>query len=258
MKSNKISEIAISLKNVKKTYRIRESSSETLKGFIFSLLGTRSKLREIHALENINLEIEKGEIFGIIGHNGSGKSTLLNIMINAIPCEKGGHVQLHGKALKLTLGMGIDPNLSARDNIYINASILGLRFKEIGEVFFEIIELAGLEEFIDTPVKYYSKGMRARLKFAIAMHARADIFLLDEFFGGVGDANFKEKSKALFEESIIRGKTIVIVSHTMGLIKKFCSRVLWLENGKIRTIDTPKNIIGEYKKAMKTNSRAKR
>jgi ABC-type polysaccharide/polyol phosphate transport system ATPase subunit len=243
-------ETAIELKNINKTYTVLDKNSTSIRGKIISLI-THTNKREIKALTNINLEIKKGEFFGIMGHNGSGKSTLLRIMAGAYPPDKGGTVNMKGRYMLLSLGLGFNPQLTARENIYLNASILGLTLKEIGRIFHEIVAFAELEKFVDTQVKYYSTGMTARLKFAIAVHAEADIFLMDEFFGGVGDAGFKAKSEAIFHESIVKGRTIVHVSHAVKTIEAHCHRVLLLHQGEIVGIGTPDEIIPEYQKLTK-------
>lgn len=225
------SNLAISISNVSKTFFIREHSSDSIMKRTMSLFKPVN-LREIKALSNINLEINKGEFIGIIGHNGSGKSTLLKLIAGAFPPDKGGSIKINGKVIRLSLGMGFDPNLSARENIYVNGSILGLTFKKIGEKFDEIIEFSGLHHFIETPVKFFSSGMVSRLAFSIAIHAEADIFLLDEFFGGVGDEDFREKSDKALKE-LLKDKTILFVSHEMSQIKKYCDRVVKFEKGKI-------------------------
>lgn len=245
-----MSDIAIQMKNISKTYSVLDKDSSGLKGKIMSLI-THTNRREIKALNNINLEIEKGEFFGIMGHNGSGKSTLLRIMAGAYPPDKGGEVKMHGRFMLLSLGLGFNPNLTARENIYLNASILGLTLKQIGRIFNDIVAFAELEKFVDTQVKYFSTGMAARLKFAIAVHADSDIFLMDEFFGGVGDAGFKEKSKAVFQESILKGRTIVHVSHSVKTIKEHCQRVMLLHQGEQIAIGTPSEIIPEYQRLSK-------
>ena len=145
--------------------------------------------------------------------------------------DEGSHIHTEGKIIRLALGMGFDVDLTARDNIYLNGTILGLSFKQIGEKFEEIIEFAELEDFIDTPIKFYSSGMRSRLSFAIAIHAEADIFLIDEFFGSVGDIGFMEKSQKAFEENILKGKTIIHVSHSLDLIKKHCTKIMVMDKG---------------------------
>ena len=245
-----MSNIAIRLQNINKTYSVLDKSTASLHGKIISMFTHTSK-REIKALTNINLEIEKGEFFGIMGHNGSGKSTLLRIMSGAYPPDKGGEIDMNGRFMLLSLGLGFNPQLTARENIYLNASILGLTLKQIGLVFNDIVSFAELEKFVDTQVKYYSSGMAARLKFSIAVYADADIFLMDEFFGGVGDNSFKKKSEAVFHESLVKGRTIVHVSHSVSTIQNHCSRVLLLHQGEMIGIGTPDEIIPEYQKLSK-------
>ena len=237
---------AISLKNVSKTFYIREGQSRSLREAAWNIFFPKTKPKEIRALQNISLEIKKGETFGIIGRNGSGKTTLLHLIMGSMVPDKGGEVYTDGKMIRLTLGLGVDKNLSARDNIYVNASILGLSFKKIGRIFQDIIEFAGLVDYVDTPVKFYSKGMKDRLLFSIAMYAEADIFLLDEFFGGTGDLEFKRKSDEAFGQKILEGRTIVIVSHSMKILEEYCQRVLWLHRGQMKKLGDPKAVIKLY------------
>jgi len=242
----------IELSDISKTFVIREQRSQTIRDFILNiLLRKHNSSKTINALTNINLSIYNSEVLGIIGRNGSGKSTLINIIMESIVSDKGGVVKTKGKIIRLALGMGVDPNLSARDNIYVNGSVLGLTFDKIGNIFDDIISFSDLENFVDTPVKFYSKGMKQRLLFSIAIYAEADIFLLDEFFGGTGDKEFREKSDLAFQEKIIQGKTIVIVSHSMNIIKKYCKKVIWIEDGKIKTTGTPSEVIEQYRQNTK-------
>lgn len=248
-----MSEIAIQLRNISKTYSVLDKNSQSLHGKVISMF-THTSRRKIKALNNINVEIKKGEFFGIMGHNGSGKSTLLRIMSGAYPPDKGGMIKIQGRFMLLSLGLGFNGQLTARENIYLNASILGLTLKEIGVIFNDIVCFAELYQFVDTQVKYFSTGMAARLKFAIAVYADSDIFLMDEFFGGVGDASFKKKSEKVFHESLIKGKTIVHVSHSVSTIKEYCNRVMLLHQGEIIGIGTPDEIIPEYQRlSIKTN-----
>lgn len=239
---------AILLRNISKTYVIREKSYDTIRDKVFNFLRPKGAIRKIEALENINLRIFKGETVGIIGHNGSGKSTLMNLIMGSIKPDKGGTIFKDGSIMKLSLGMGFDPNLSARDNIFVNASVMGLTNKEIKEKFDSIIDFSGLHDFIETPVKYFSKGMKSRLTFATAMNADADIFLFDEFFGGVGDIEFRQKSDEKFKEKIVENKTIVIVSHSPKIIKNYCTRAIWIHKGKIKKKGDPEELIDKYKK----------
>lgn len=248
--------VVVSLKNVSKTFYVNRGKGRTIRDSILGVfLKKKTQGQVIKAVQNVSLEVKKGEVFGIIGSNGSGKSTLINLMMESMRPDKGGIIKTEGTMMRLALGMGIDPNLSARDNIYVNGSILGLSFKEIGAVFYDILAFADLEEFVDVPVKMYSKGMQARLKFSIAMYANADIFLLDEFFGGVGDEDFKKKSDKAFKRQILEGKTIIIVSHSMGIINKYCQRVLWINKGVPKMTGTAKQVIKHYKRSFRRKAK---
>ena len=148
--------------------------------------------------------------------------------------------------MRLALGMGFDPELTARQNIFLSCSVLGMTKKEIAGKFDEIISFAELEEFADTPAKYYSSGMKSKLMFSIAVNAKADIFLMDEFFGGVGDNNFKVKADKLFSDRFLTDKTIVIVSHSMETIRQYCDRVMLLDKGKVVMIGKPDEVLKLY------------
>ncbi len=244
------SEVVIRLKGVTKSFtnvhKHKSIRDRLLNMFASSHLGNN----RTNALKNLSIDIFKGEIFGIIGRNGSGKSTLINLIMQTIRPNKGGVIIVKGKPIRLALGMGVDPNLSGRDNIYVNGSILGLSFRHIGSIFEDIVEFSGLTDSIDSPVKHYSKGMKQRLLFSIAMHAEAEIFLLDEFFGGTGDEDFKIKSDKAFKKRILAKNTIVLVSHSLAIIKKHCDRVAWLEQGKLMIVGAPDEVIPLYRKSM--------
>jgi len=248
-------EVVISLKNVNKTFYIREKGADSIRDKVFGMFSKNNK-KVLKAIQDVNLEVRKGEFLGIIGRNGSGKSTLLKIIMGAIRPDKGGEVTTKGRMMRLSLGMGFDPKIAARENIYINASILGLTSREVDKKFDEIVEFAGLERFVNTPVKFYSRGMKSRLGFAIAVHAEADIFLMDEFFGGVGDANFKKKSQEIFSKSFLEGRTIIHVSHQMKTIREHCDRVILVEKGGIYKIGTPKEVIPAYWELMKKKNKS--
>ncbi len=223
-------EVVISLKNVSKTFKLKERISDSIRSSVLNIFKP-NKVRDLKALDSISLEVLKGETLGIIGKNGSGKSTLLKIIAEVYIPDKGGSVAINGKFQKLSLGTGFDPELTARENIYLNASLFGLSFKRIRTIFPEILSFAELEEFVDTKVKYFSDGMLSRLAFSIAIQVNADIFLMDEF-GVVGDLSFRKKSETLFENAFKQGKTIIYVSHELDKIRKYCTKVLLLENGK--------------------------
>ncbi|CAN2040507.1 ABC transporter ATP-binding protein [Candidatus Magnetomoraceae bacterium gMMP-15] len=240
---------AITLENIRKTFEIKDKKISTIRDHFFNIFKQNNK-RKIHALENINLQIPKGEFFGVIGRNGSGKSTLLSIMAGAYPPDRGGAISINGKYMRLTLGLGFDEELTARENIFTNASMLGISFKQIREKFDAIIDFSKLHDFVNTKVKYFSSGMKIRLKFAIALHAKADIFLMDEFFGGVGDEIFQRKSRAVFQKAFAEGRTIVHVSHDLNTIREYCNRVLLLHKGEAIAIGSADEVIKEYEKTI--------
>jgi len=185
-----------------------------------------------HALSDINFSVEEGDFFGIVGRNGSGKSTLLKI-IAQIYEPTHGKIKVHGKISPfLELGVGFNPELSARENVYLNGSILGMHKKQIDAIYDEVIAFAELEEFQEVKLKNFSSGMYVRLAFTVAIQADSDILLMDEVLA-VGDQRFQEKCFKVFEDLKAKGKTIVFVSHDMGNIEKFCNKVLVLEKGKV-------------------------
>lgn len=241
-------EVVLGLKNISKTFSIIDGSP-TLSGQLSAFFSKKNR-RKIQALKNINLEIRKGEFFGIIGHNGSGKSTLLRIMAGVYQPDYGGEVFRNGSFMRLSLGIGFDEELTAHENIFLNASILGMSMKKIREHHDKILEMAELSQYTHTKVKFFSTGMIARLKFAIAVNAKADIFFMDEFFGGVGDLKFKSLSEKIFEESFLNGRTIIHVSHTLSTIKAHCNRVLLLHKGEMVALGPPDEVIPKYRQLM--------
>lgn len=246
-------DIAIKLENVSKTFHIRDKSGKTMLDSFQKVLTGHNK-RKIEAVKNISLEIKKGEFFGIVGANGSGKSTLLHLMSGVYKPNRGGKAHINGSFIGLSLGLGFNQELTARENVLVNASVLGLSVKRIKKKFDKIIAFAELEKFVDTKVKYYSRGMRARLAFAIAVHAEADIFLMDEFFGGVGDEKFKNKSDKVFEEAIVKGRTIIHVSHNLSTIKKYANRVMLMHEGECLIVGTVEEVFLHYQKTLKIKS----
>jgi len=247
-------DIAIRLQDVSKTFYVLESGQQSFLNGIYSFL-FKKNIREIVSLKNINLEIKKGEFIGIIGANGSGKSTLLNIMTGVYLADKGGKAQINGSFIKLSLGLGFNVQLSALENIYLNASILGLTIDEINQRIEQILEFSELEKFVNTKVKYFSRGMKSRLGFAIAIHADPDILFLDEIFGGVGDEKFKQKSELAFREKLVEGKTIVLASHSLSLLKNNADKVLLLDKGKCLKIGEPDEVIDYYLNSIKPKSK---
>lgn len=238
---------AIIVKNLSKTYHKGERRL-SLNAFVNGKITEASYMPKFKALDNINFSVKEGSFYGIIGPNGSGKSTLLRILLGSIKPDEGSEVILNGKAMKLAMGIGFNNQLTAKDNIYINGSIIGLSFKEIGDIFHEILDFAGVADFVDVPIKNFSSGMKMRLQFAIAIHAKSDILLLDEFFGGVGDEEFRKKSEKAFEKLINSRKTIVLVSHSLRLVQKNCDRILLINKGKQIAEGLPEEVIPTYEK----------
>jgi ABC-2 type transport system ATP-binding protein len=238
---------AIELRNVSKTFRISDKKRSTIRDWFLNGLSSGVG-REIHALQDIDLQVQRGEFVGIIGSNGSGKSTLLQVMSGAYQPDKGGEVSVREKTLRLSLGMGFNNEITARENIQINASLLGLTFQEIREVIDEIIDFAGILNFQNTKLKFYSKGMRMRLAFSIALYTKAEILLLDEIFGGVGDMVFRKKANEAFKTGMLQNRTVVLATHSTKILQRFASRVILLDNGRIVSEGTPEKVIEEYKK----------
>src|SRR3989344_1442135 len=206
------------------------------------------------ALRDINFTVKKGEVIGIIGHNGAGKSTLLKILSQITPPTEG-EIVLHGRVGSLLeVGTGFHPELTGRENIFLNGAILGMKKSEIASKFDQIVEFAGIEKFLDTPVKYYSSGMYVRLAFSVAAHMEPDILLVDEVLA-VGDAEFQRKCLGKMEEITRReGRTILFVSHNMAAIKQLCNRVILLKQGKISFTGDADEVINHY--LNETGSRA--
>ena len=238
-------EYAIIVKNLSKTYNKGERRL-SISSLLSGKFTDAGRLPKFKALDNINFKVKKGSFFGIIGSNGSGKSTLLRILLGSIRPDKGSDITIHGSVIKLSMGMGFNNQLTARDNIYINGSIIGMSFKEIGDSFEQILEFAGVRDFVDVPLKNFSSGMRARLAFAIAINAKSDILLLDEFFGGVGDEEFRAKSIKAFEELLLSGKTVILVSHSLKLIQDNCDRVLLINKGEQIIESDPETVLEAY------------
>ena len=238
--------IAISVKNVTKRFNVFFDKTNTIKEKLLFWNRTKNK-EERTVLNDINLDIKKGEVVGLIGTNGSGKSTLLKLMTKIIyPNE--GQITTNGKLTSLLeLGAGFHPDFSGRENIYFNASIFGLTKKEIDDRLEQIIEFSELKDYIDNPVRTYSSGMYMRLAFSVAINVDAQVLLVDEILS-VGDQHFQEKCFKKIEELKAQGKTIVIVTHTMGAVQRFCTRAVWLSNGKIKMDGNPDEVVPEYMK----------
>lgn len=216
----------------------------TLKEYVVKLIKNKISYNKFWALQDINLEISQGDVVGIIGFNGAGKSTILKVVSGILKPTKG-TVDIRGNIAPLIeLGAGFDPELSGRENIYLNGAMLGISRKIMNKKIEEIIEFAELSEFLDSPVKNYSSGMYARLGFSIATCIRPDILIVDEILS-VGDYRFQEKSKQRIKDMMAEGTTIIMVSHTISQVEELCNKIVWLDKGKIKKIGG-KEIIQEY------------
>lgn len=227
-------------------YSLRDELVNFIKKPIQWFKGHQEIKETIWALKDINFIVEKGEILGIIGENGAGKSTLLKIL-TGITSPTIGEIRIYGKiASLLEVGTGFHPELTGRENIFLNGAILGMTKKEIISKFNDIVKFSGVEKFIDTPVKRYSSGMYLRLAFSVAAHLEPDILLIDEVLA-VGDIEFQKKCLGKMEEVTKKGKrTILFVSHNMAAIQNLCKKCILLKNGRIKKIGKPKEVIKEY------------
>ena len=235
---------AIQLINITKTFRVPTEKMDTLRERLLNFK-LRTQTRKLKALSQINLEVKPGEWLGVVGPNGSGKSTLLKI-IAGIYEPNNGEVEVNGRLVPfLELGVGFNPDLSALDNIWLNGVILGMSRKNIKAKMETIIKFAGIKSFINQKLKIFSTGMQVRLAFSIAIQSPGDIFLLDEVLA-VGDYEFRQKSKKVFQQMKRQGKTVIIVSHELDQIIDYCDQVIWMDHGRIVKSGSPKLIIKQY------------
>lgn len=241
---NKTKDTVIEVNNVSKSFTVYFDKANSFKERLL-FLGRNKKKTNIEILKNVNLEIKKGEVVGLIGINGSGKSTLLKLMTQIIYPNKG-YIKTRGKLTSLLeLGAGFHPDFSGRENIYFNASIFGLTKQEIDKRLEDIIKFAELGDFIDNPVRTYSSGMYMRLAFSVAINVDAEILLIDEILS-VGDEHFQEKCFKKLEELKEEGKTIVFVTHSLGSVERFCTRAVWLHKGEIKLDGNVEEVIKTY------------
>ena len=240
---------AIDIDHATKIYRRygRRRQFATLKSALLSgsLITDLKPAETFTALQDVSLRVATGETVGVIGPNGSGKSTLLKL-VAGITKPTSGTVNVKGRISALIeLGAGFHPEISGRENVFINGIMLGLSKREVLQKFEEIVEFAELEEFIDAPVKTYSSGMYARLGFAVAIHVNPDVLLVDEILA-VGDQGFTHKCLDKFAEFRRRGKTILLVTHSLSLVERFCDDAVWLDSGLIKAVGDPKRVVDAY------------
>lgn len=234
---------AVVVDHVWKRFRLYHERNQSLKATV--LRRGRSRHEDFWALQDVSFEIEQGEAFAIIGENGSGKSTLLKCLAKILRPDKGSIRHRGSVSALLELGAGFHPELSGRENVYLNGAILGLSKKQLDARFDEIVEFAGLERFIDSPVKNYSSGMYVRLGFAVAVHVDPDILVIDEVLA-VGDENFQRKCSEKIADFRNDGRTIVLVSHGLSQVRALCDRAAWLSHGVLQTVGSPGDVIDKY------------
>jgi ABC-type polysaccharide/polyol phosphate transport system ATPase subunit len=234
---------AVSITNVSKKFRLYHERNQTLKSAI--MRRRRSVYEDFWALRDVSFDVKQGSTFGLIGSNGSGKSTLLKCLAK-IYWPTSGSISYAGRmAALLEVGSGFHHELSGRENIYLNGSILGMSRKEIDRKFDDIIEFSGVEQFIDQPVKNYSSGMYVRLGFSVAISVEPDILIVDEVLA-VGDAEFQEKCFQKFRDYRQQGRTVILVSHSMSSVRTMCDQVAWLNKGELMTVGAAEATIAAY------------
>jgi len=236
----------IKFSNVFVNYRIPSEKIGTFKEYMIKMVQGKIHHRTFAALQNINLEINHGEVFGLIGRNGAGKSTMLKIIARVLT-PSSGRIEVNGNVSPmLELGAGFHPELSGRENIFLNGALLGFSKHEMDEKFNRIVEFAELENFIDAPMRTYSSGMWARLGFAVATDSQPEILLVDEVLA-VGDEQFQLKCFERIESFQKEGTTIIIVAHNMSTISQKCDRVCWIDHGEAKYVGSPDEAIQKYR-----------
>jgi ABC-2 type transport system ATP-binding protein len=251
MIKNSIKKIVVN--NISKTFKSDFKKNESVLSSLISFLSKKKEIKEISVLKDISFSVSSGEILGIIGKNGSGKSTLLRIIAGVYETDSG-EVKLNGGVVYLTgVGQGSSAKLTMRENIYLMGSVMGLGQEDIKNRFDEIVEFSGLKDLIDVKIYQFSTGMISRLNFSIVIHCvkhqNPDILLLDEVLSAGGDIDFQEKATQKMEELIKGGASVILVSHNLDTIKKYCDNVIWIDNGKIKEFGKSEEIISNYKKS---------
>lgn len=217
--------------------------NDSLKSMV--MRGKKSVHEDFWALKDVSFEVPHGTTFGLIGKNGSGKSTLLKCLAKILWPEEGAITARGKQASLLEVGSGFHPELSGRENVFLNGSILGMSRKEVARKFDEIVSFSGVGHFIDQPVKNYSSGMYVRLGFSVAVAVTPDILVVDEVLA-VGDATFRKRCQTKFREMKKEGRTVILVSHSMGTVKDMCDQVAWLNEGEMKMVGDAKDVISAY------------
>lgn len=238
-------ETVIEVKDVSMHFNLMVERVDSIKEYVMKLVKGQLLYNDFVALSHVSFDVHKGEIVGLVGLNGAGKSTLLKIIAGVLKPTEGKVITRGTIAPLIEVGAGFDPELTARENVYLNGAILGHDRKFMDSKFDEIIDFAELQNFVDVPVKNFSSGMYARLGFAIATMVQPDILIVDEVLS-VGDYKFQQKCEKRIKEMIQKGVTIILVSHEIKLIQKLCTKVIWLEHGSVKDIGNAEIVSKEY------------
>ncbi|MEP7115821.1 MAG: ABC transporter ATP-binding protein [Ilumatobacteraceae bacterium] len=240
-------EVVLEVDHLTKTFRIHRERANSLKQRIVAK--GRTRFDEFTALQDVTFDVKEGEVFGVIGHNGSGKSTLLKCMAGILQPNHGA-VRVHRRmSALLELGAGFHPELTGRENVFLNAAILGMNRRDIAKKFDEIVEFSGLEQFVDQPVKTYSSGMYVRLAFSVAINVDPRLLIIDEVLA-VGDVTFQKRCLEKFVEFRDDGRTIVLVTHDLTSVRNMCDRAIWLKQGRVTGEGDPKSLVEAYTDSM--------
>ena len=243
----------IEVNNVSMRFNMAKEKHESLKEYFLAAVQGKLQFEEFYALRDVSLTVERGDFYGLVGLNGSGKSTLLKV-ISGVFKPSAGSVTVRGTIAPLIeLGAGFDFDLTARENIFLNGTVLGMTPKYIREKFDEIVEFSELRDFLDIPLKNYSSGMVARLAFAVATMTKPDILIADEILS-VGDFLFQEKCEKRMAELLSGGTTVILVSHSIEQIERMCNKVAWLDHGHLRRLGPTKEVTAEYRKFEKKDA----
>lgn len=242
-----MSDLAIGVRGISKSFKLPHEKLSSVKGLFIGLFTGKRAFEKQHVLKNIDFDIQKGDFFGIVGRNGSGKSTLLKLIAGIYSPEKG-QIIVNGKLTPfIELGVGFNPELTGRENVFLNGALLGFSRKEMLEMYDSIVEFAELEKFMDQKLKNYSSGMQVRLAFSIAIRAETDILVLDEVLA-VGDEAFQQKCIDVFERYKANKKTIVLVTHDMEMVRRFCTKAVLIHDGALIKVGSPRDVSAEYSK----------
>lgn len=237
--------IAVKVDHVSKFFKLPTEATQSLRTTMVNRFRGIKGYKEQHVLKDISFEVEKGDFFGILGRNGSGKSTLLKIISQIYVPEKGS-VTVDGKLVSfIELGVGFNPELTGRENVYLNGALLGFSREEIDAMYDDIVDFAELHEFMNQKLKNYSSGMQVRLAFSVAIKAQGDVLILDEVLA-VGDEAFQRKCNDYFQERKRSGKTTILVTHDMGAVKKYCNKAVLIEHGLVKALGDPNDVANQY------------